>query len=383
MSGSLPITLALVAYNKVDVIGLAIESAARGSRPPDLLVISDDGSDDGTPDVAEATARREGIDCQVLRHPRVGVYRIQAMRNACAAHALEGVVYLSDSDCIFGEHAIESHVELHRRHPRAVGTGPRYEYLDGMSGPFTSTSTTLEFAHFPHGTHAVPVGANMSFRRSLWRELGGFDRAFDGSYGLEEFEFSARAERAGALCVSDPGCYVFHCPHETVFGGRTPGRNLRLFNHKYGVDHLAQEREFVARCVAPWYWSGRRARPALGDAVQLDEWGAPAGFVPPLHLQLSRTLQPLIALVQDAVQSDGDEALQPLAAVVFGLDCGWLAPASAALQCMRELQAVLDHIEDRAEIDRRLRAWLTAASAVQSAREAVGAGGAAPAGVAS
>jgi hypothetical protein len=38
MGGDVPITLALIAYNKADVVGLAIESAARGSRRPGLVV---------------------------------------------------------------------------------------------------------------------------------------------------------------------------------------------------------------------------------------------------------------------------------------------------------------------------------------------------------
>ena len=291
---SFPITLVLVSYNKADVVSLAIESAARGSVPPDLLVLSDDGSDDGTPDVAEAAARKAGIPVLVIRHQRVGRYRIQAMRNTCAANALDGVVYLSDSDCIFGHYTLESHCAIHEQHRDAIGTGPRFEYLSGSSGPFTSTFTTLEFAHFPHGTHCVPVGANYSFTKRFWKRQGGFDRAFDGSYGMEEFEFSARAEKAGGVCVSDPGAYVFHIPHETIFGNRSPYRNIAVFNKKYERDHVGEEHFFIERRVVPWYWRGRRKVPLVGDVLELDSWGAPVGFEPPLHLKLSRTLQPLI-----------------------------------------------------------------------------------------
>lgn len=220
---SLPVTLALVSYNKADVIGLALASAAAGSRRPDLVVISDDGSSDGTPDVAEAKARELGLPCLILRHPRVGVYRIQAMRNACAAHALEGIVMLSDSDCLFGERSIESHAALHERHPLAVVSGPRYEFLAGTAGPFTSTMTTLEFAHCAAAMHAVPVGANFSFHKQTWRLLGGFDRAFDGSYGLEEFEFSARGSSGtAARCTPTPAptCSTARTTRCSATGGR-------------------------------------------------------------------------------------------------------------------------------------------------------------------
>ena len=54
----LPLTLVLVSFNKADVIGLAIDSVARGSIRPDLVVISDDGSTDGT----AALARSAGAE---------------------------------------------------------------------------------------------------------------------------------------------------------------------------------------------------------------------------------------------------------------------------------------------------------------------------------
>ena len=330
-SRSFPITLVLVSYNKADVVSLAIESAARGSMPPDLLVVSDDGSDDGTPDVAEAAAKKAGIPCRVIRHQRVGRYRIQAMRNTCASNALDGVVYLSDSDCIFGHHSIESHYLIHAHHKDAIGTGPRYEYLEGTSGPFTSTFTTLEFAHFPHGTHCVPVGANYSFTKRFWKRQGGFDRAFDGSYGMEEFEFSARAESSGAACVSDPGAYVFHCPHETVFGNRSPYRNIAVFDRKYERDHIGEEHFFIERRVVPWYWRGRRKKPLVGDALQLDSWGAPDGFVPPLHLQLSRTLSPLIGPVESFLGRQNGQTLESVRAIPLSLDWKKLARERAAI----------------------------------------------------
>lgn len=360
-----PITLVLVSYNKADVVSLAIESAARGSMAPDLLVLSDDGSDDGTPDVAEAAAKKAGIPCRVIRHERVGRYRIQAMRNTCAANALDGVVYLSDSDCVFGHHSIESHYEIHVHNRDAIGTGPRFEYLSGTSGPFTSTFTTLEFAHFPHATHCVPVGANYSFTKRFWKRQGGFDRAFDGSYGMEEFEFSARAESAGAMCVSDPGAYVFHCPHETVFGNRSPYRNIAVFDRKYQRDHVAEEHYFIERRVVPWYWRGHRKHPLVGDALELDSWGAPEGFEPPLHLQLSRSLRPLIEPVEAFANQAAGSDLESLRAIPLSLDWKKLARTSPGYIYLEELHSALWSSEREEEIRPALERWLAGAHGVE------------------
>ena len=374
MTRSLPITLVLVSYNKADVVSLAIESAARGSVPPDLLVLSDDGSDDGTPDVAEAAAKKAGIPCRVIRHERVGRYRIQAMRNTCAANALDGVVYLSDSDCIFGPYSLESHRAIHEHHRDAIGTGPRFEYLSGASGPFTSTFATLEFAHFPHGAHCVPVGANYSFTKRFWKRQGGFDRAFDGSYGMEEFEFSARAEKSGGVCVSDPGAHVFHIPHETIFGNRSPYRNIAVFDRKYQRDHVGEEHYFIQRRVVPWYWRGRRKAPLVGAKQVLDSWGAPVGFEPPLHLQLSRSLRPLIDPVTAFVARTNGGDLEALRAIPLSLDWKMMARTSPGFNYLAELHSALWSSERVEHIVPRLQRWLEGARGVEkelSTREPV------------
>lgn len=363
----LPLTLALVAYKKADVVELALASAAHGSQPPDLVVISDDGSDDGTPDVAEDAARSLGLPCVVVRHRRVGRYRLQTMRNTCIANALDGVVLISDSDCIFGPRTLETIYELHLQNPSAVGTGPRYEFLSGNSGPFTSTFATLEFSHFPHATYGVPVGANLSFRKSLWRRLGGFDRSFEGLYGIDEFEFTARAELAGARCISDPGAYLFHIPHDTVFGGRSPHENIRKFDTMFGRTHVADEWFYIARRVVPWYWRGHRRRPLLDDRIELDaEWGAPPGFVPPLHLQLSRSLQPLIGPAQRLLAAPSEEHLAALRMIPLSIYSHMVPQTSPAQIYLQDLHWITQTFPIGDELARRLRHWLEGARGVDA-----------------
>ena len=362
MTREFPITLVMVSYNKADTIGLSIESAATGSMPPDLIVVADDGSDDGTPEVAEQSCAKHGVPLIFVRNLRVGRYRIQTMRNTCAANALDGVVFLSDSDCIFGEFAIESHYELHRTHPLAIGTGPRYEYLEGDSGPFTSTFSTLEFAHCDRGHYCVPVGANYSFRKSLWRRIGGFDRAFEGSYGMEEFQFSQKAERAGAPCVSDPAAYVFHIPHETVFGNRSAWRNIGVFDETYGRNHVEEERVYLEQYVVPTYWGGKRKNALVGERARLDEaWGAPEGFVPPLHLELSVSLAPLIDPVESWFADRDARHIAKLQLLTSTLDWRMIAQTSPAYVFLSDLHGILQSRLNERDFPDHLRHWLVGA----------------------
>jgi glycosyltransferase involved in cell wall biosynthesis len=342
-----PITAVLVSYHKADVIGQVIGSLAAGSVVPDLLVVADDGSSDGTPDVAEAAAKRAGIPARILRHPRAGRYRLQTMRNSGISLALEGVVIVSDSDCIFDRYTVESHAEIQRVHPLAIGTGPRFEYLEGKSGPFTSMYTTLEFAHFRSANYMVPFGANLSFRKSLWRRLGGFDRAYEGNYGFDDHEFCIRAELIGGVCVADPGAYVYHCPHDTIFGGRPIEYNAILFKNSLRRDLLSEQWLFLSRYVMPWYWRGNRKTPLLGDKIALDEWGAPPGFRPPVHLQMTRSLAPLLDRVARALSTGSEKDLGTLKKFVEHFNPNHLPRTHASTVLMDELRPIVGGYSER------------------------------------
>lgn len=366
-----PVTLIMVSYNKADTIGLAIESAAQGSMVPDLIVVSDDGSSDGTPDVAIATAKKCGIPLRLVQHQRVGNYRLQTMRNTCAANALDdGIVFLSDSDCLFGPRAIEAHYEIHRGTRPAVGTGPRYEFLQGKTGPFTTTLNSLEYAHSHDTSYVIPVGANMSFPKSLWRRVP-FDRAYEGAYGLDEMEFSKRAEKAGATCVSDPAAYVFHIPHETTFGHRQPWRNIWLFDQDHGGSHVKFENQFVQDRIIPSYWAGNRKRSLLGDLPGYDEfWGAPLGFVPTPTMQLMVSVDPMIRRGQEMVRYRSKDALGGLRWYCEGIQEHRLARKSVARTLFETLNHHARRTEDIDDVVRSVEHWLVGARRLEREMEA-------------
>lgn len=364
----LPLTLVLVSFNKADVLGLSLASVAAGSKRPDLVVISDDGSSDDTLEVAEASLRQHGLPYRILRNLRVARYRLQTMRNKAIANALDGVIMMSDSDCIFGPESLASHYEIHRQ-PMRVGTGPRFEFLDGSSGPFGTTFFTLEASHFPEGSYVVPVGANTSFRKSLWKLLGGFDRIYEGSYGMDEFEFSLRAQKSGAVCVSDPGAHIFHIPHDTIFGNRSANKNIEIFDRNF-PSHLAHEWFYLARRVIPYYHRGHRKTPLLADRFLLDRWGAPAGFVPPPHFDLEQTRRQLLAPVEHLLATEDWAACEAIWKVIAPIDLRMIRQTGPAGVYVRELKWALQKIREMPRLLRRLRRWREGLLSLEAARGA-------------
>ncbi len=336
----------MVSYRKASVLPLVIESAASGSLVPDLVVVADDGSDDGTPDAAEAACRKHGIPCRILRHPRVAIYRIQAMRNSAVAAALEGVVLLSDSDCILGRYTLEAHSLIHRKFQDAMGTGARFEYLAGTSGEFTSMYSTLEFSHCSSGNYMVPYGANMSFTKRMWRRLGGFDRSYDLHYGFEDHEFMFRAEQASAVIYADPAAYMFHCPHPTVFGHRDASVNIARFDRSFGRDYVREHLAFLRTMVLPQYWRGQRKESLLGPGrLSLDRWGAPPGYRPPLHLALVEDMTPINTAVRRFLADMDEERRQELCRLVRSVDHQRLLPFSVAEALILNLRWILDSFD--------------------------------------
>jgi hypothetical protein len=64
------ISVALATYRGVRFLESQLESIARQTRPVDEIVVVDDGSDDGTPEVVETAASRLGLPLRLFRKER-------------------------------------------------------------------------------------------------------------------------------------------------------------------------------------------------------------------------------------------------------------------------------------------------------------------------
>ena len=165
-------------YRRPRVVLEALDSVAAQTRPPDRLVVVDDGSGDGTAEGVEAwiAARRPAWPAHVLRQENRGQ---GAARNRGAEHAADCDLFaFLDSDNLLEPAFLERMTAAFEGEPRAVAaTCDRWLHRRGkrrvqrLRRFHGATAADLIRLGFPGTTNTV-------VRASTFREIGGYDPGF-------------------------------------------------------------------------------------------------------------------------------------------------------------------------------------------------------------
>ncbi|HYE99115.1 MAG TPA: glycosyltransferase, partial [Planctomycetota bacterium] len=190
------------------------------ARPADEIVVVDQSQED---DVRLRDLARRRSD---VRYHRIPVRGLPNARNVGVSLCRGDVVLFLDDDTVPDPGLVQAHAERYED-PTVAGVGGRVSGgYDGASGPvgrFDPGKGTV-VRNFG-ATEACDVdhlpGGNMSFRREVFRAVGGFDVAFGGSAIGEETDFCLRARRAGFRLVFEPRAAVDHL-HWPTGGCRAP-----------------------------------------------------------------------------------------------------------------------------------------------------------------
>jgi glycosyltransferase involved in cell wall biosynthesis len=186
-------------------LGEQLNALAEAVRPPGgfEVLVADNGSTDGTADVARSYSDRLPVRL-VDASARPGS---NYARNRGIAESRFGRILLCDSDdrvdvawlaamaAAFdeGEELIAGPIDYLMLNPRHV--------RDWRGADRASTETVMGFLPTGHG-------ANLGFTRALYDHLGGFDDEFE--FGGDDVEFCWRAQFAGARLRSVPEAIVHY-----------------------------------------------------------------------------------------------------------------------------------------------------------------------------
>jgi len=206
------------ARNAEKIILRCLESLAQGQRRPDLIVVADNGSHDGT--CARVKQAAVELPCPV-KLVFAATPGPAAARNAAlqALDAQTDVVAMLDADCVAAPDWLEQIELFFQNQPQAVGLGgvtwgyhpvtwvqkfialQRCHYGRGRTGRWIASGQELF-----HGT--LVDTNNAAFRRAALVAVGGFDEAL---CVLEDADLSVRVlAQGGRLFISYPHMRVYH-----------------------------------------------------------------------------------------------------------------------------------------------------------------------------
>jgi len=121
-------------------------------------------------------------------------------------------------------------------------------------------------------------GCNMSFKRQILRDVGGFDGRFGGSAHLEETDLAMRVRRAGGRLVFEPKASLIHLLEPE--GGCRP-KNLKhwfgWYGHNFALFYLKNYPKPLFLFSAFCYFVKLPASAVKNGSIGVIPWGA-VGF---------------------------------------------------------------------------------------------------------
>jgi glycosyltransferase involved in cell wall biosynthesis len=195
---TMKISVVIPAYNAVPYLKETIESALSQSYAPHEIIVVDDGSTDGTADIA----RSFGSKIRLLQHANRGV---AASRNRGIEEATGDWIALLDADDAFLKDKLLLQAGAVKQNPSAlfVYTGMRLLFEDGSTRDCLAPSQDQLWPALRYRSLFVP--SSVVIQRSALLACGGFDGAFSGAADWELWlRFMRINSRAAFAAVAEP-----------------------------------------------------------------------------------------------------------------------------------------------------------------------------------
>jgi glycosyltransferase involved in cell wall biosynthesis len=205
------ISVIVPARNAAGPLDECLSALSRQTLPRDCfeIIVVDDGSSDGTLEVAQ----RWGV--RIISQPKSGP---AAARNFGVSQARGDLVLFTDADCAPAGDWIER-LSQALIDPEVVGAKGAYRTRQReIIARFVQLEYEEKYDKMRHDRYIDFVDTySAAYRRAVFETYGGFDPAFPRASG-EDVEFSYRLSGHGCKMVFVPQAIVYHRHVDTVVG---------------------------------------------------------------------------------------------------------------------------------------------------------------------
>ena len=217
------VTVMVSTYNWKEALALALGSLAVQSRPPDEVIVADDGSREDTAALLRKIARTFPVPLRHVWQEDEGFRKARILNRAIAAARSDYIIQL-DGDMLAHPRFVEDHLILAQPGRFLQGTRIRTTVAEtarllGGGKPHFGWFVDAYFRdendrstwHFGRRHHTLrlpwlakikarstghPMGCNVSFWREDLMRVNGYDERMHG-YGSEDLEIDIRLRNAG------------------------------------------------------------------------------------------------------------------------------------------------------------------------------------------
>jgi glycosyltransferase involved in cell wall biosynthesis len=204
------VTIVVIFLNAATYLAEALNSALAQTFQDFEIILVDDGSSDGSTELAQGYAHRHSDKVRYLEHPGHINRGMSASRNAGAAAGGGDLIAFLDSDDVWVPCKLAEQVGLFDAHPEAgLAAGAELEWRSWLGGLDKRLSTgrahnlvlrrgQATTAVYPLGYAKAPCPSNFMVRRALFNTVGGFEESFRGPMQMyEDQAFLAKAYLTG------------------------------------------------------------------------------------------------------------------------------------------------------------------------------------------
>src|ERR1017187_8236932 len=239
------VSIIILVLNQLEHTRACLESLAQHTPLPHEIILVDNGSTDGTPQLFKSWQTTHP-PCTVIRNE--SNHGFAGGNNQGLAVARGEHVLLLNNDTVVTAGWLEAMLAVYARHPETGVVGP---VSNCVSGPQLIPGTTyknLTEMHTFAGRHAL-ANASQSFEvvravgfcllatREVITKIGGLDESF-GSGNFEDDDFCLRAQLAGFHIRIARDSFVHHTGSQTFAGEKidyrlSMQRNWEIFRTKW------------------------------------------------------------------------------------------------------------------------------------------------------